>query len=403
MYPISKPQIGIRELISIVKPSRNSVRKFENAFARKIGAKHAVAFPYGRSGLFSILNALKISNSDVIVPAYTCIVVPNAVVYSGNKPVFVDVSLNDFNSTQEAIKKKITSKTKAIIVTHMYGYSVDVKKLRKAIPKDILIIEDSCLSILTKSKGKTIGSEGSGSEINFFSFNPSKQMTTIYGGIVTTNNQNYYKQIKRFRNANFKENRKLELKRLLFFLSNYFLYLKPIYSLVQYLYNNVPVLRKQIKWEKWTVNKIDMPADFKSIFTNMQAKIGLVQLSKLEDLNQKRKKLATIYDVHLKGIKAIRRPPLIEGATYSHYTVRYGKRDKLVEGLKKKGVNVGSAFDYSIPNTQAYAQYKVSSCPNSQKIAQTIINLPFYPSLNRNDVIKICKKIKNVVRSIEQR
>jgi len=403
MYPISKPQLGIDELISVIRPRRNAVKRFEDAFATKIGAEYAISFPYARSGLFSVLKSLGISNSEIIIPAYTCIVVPNAIVFSGNKPVFVDVSTKDFNATIQEIKKKITQRTKAIIATHMYGYPTDVKKLRRVIPKNILIIEDSCLSILTKTGNEVIGSKRAGSNINFFSFNPSKQMTTIYGGIVTTNNLEYYKKIKKFRDTYFKSCRKLRIKRLMFFLLNYLLYVKPVYSFMQYLYRTLPSIRSKIKWEKWTIKKIDMPSDSKLKFTDVQAEIGLIQLSKIEKFLQKRGELAAVYDKRLKGLSEIQLPPLMEGATYSHYTIRYAKRDKLAEALKVRGINVGSAFDYSIPDTPAYQQYKNSNCPNSKRIAQTIINLPFYPALSEKDIAKICKEIRRAVKNIEKK
>ena len=177
MYPVMKPQLGLAEILSVLKPNKNAIKDFEEAFAKKIGAKYAIAFPYARSGLYSALKILGIKNSEIIVPAYTCIVVPNTIVHSGNKPIFVDVSKKDYNLDIKLVKKSLTKKTKAVIPAHLFGYPLNVKKLKKILPKGVIVIEDSCLSLLTKIDGrKNIGAEG---EINFFFDEPFSKVEVV--------------------------------------------------------------------------------------------------------------------------------------------------------------------------------------------------------------------------------
>jgi len=121
MIPRLKPYFGIEELRSIFKKEENAVEKFEQEFARTFNAKYALSFRYGRSGLYALLKSLNIKNKEIIMPAYTCVVVAHAIVLSGNVPRFVDISLKDYNMNLEMIEKSINKNTGAILATHLFG------------------------------------------------------------------------------------------------------------------------------------------------------------------------------------------------------------------------------------------------------------------------------------------
>ncbi len=111
MIPRLKPCLGWRELVAALSPPRrDDVERFEQAFASEMGQKYAVAFPYGRTGLIVLLEALGLKNKEIICPAYTCVVVPHAIVFSGNTPVFVDSQEDDFNMNIDLLPDVITDK-----------------------------------------------------------------------------------------------------------------------------------------------------------------------------------------------------------------------------------------------------------------------------------------------------
>ena len=387
MYPIIKPNLGIRELVASITPGFDVIETFEDVFAKKIGRKYAIAFPYGRSALYSAFKALGIKGTEVLTPAYTCIVVQNAIVLSGNKPTFSDLDLKDFN-----MKIKGKQKEKIIVPTQLYGYPLDVKKIKKDNP-GAMIIEDSCLGPLSdynKIKSGTLG------DLAFFSFNISKHITTFDGGIILTDKKEYYDKIKKYRDKNYSNpNLGKKLRVWISFLSSYIVYNKIIYGLLQGLRDKIPSLGEATNMESWDLAKITLPNDNLEKMTKLQAKLGIVQLSRLEKHIQKRKKIAKWYNKYL---KVKEKSPLVKGAVYSHYNVLVKNRGTVIKELRKKGVNVGTAMDYSVPDTTAYKKYsKGKKFPNSKKVAAKIINLPFYYSLKERDVRKISKIINEVL------
>ena len=137
MIPRLKPTIGIKELVAALRPARmDDVERFEQDFASLMGQKYALAFPYGRTGMMLLFEALGFKEKEIICPAYTCVVVPHSIVYSGNTPIFVDCEQGGFNMDLGEAEKAITEKTGAIIATSLFGYPVDLDKL-DALKKNI--------------------------------------------------------------------------------------------------------------------------------------------------------------------------------------------------------------------------------------------------------------------------
>ena len=134
MIPRLKPYYNYEELVAALSFFReNSVSEFEKEFATKLNSEYALAFAYGRSALYAILKSLNISNQEIILPAYTCVVVANAIVHSGNIPRFVDISLDDYNMNLDLLEQNITEKTGAIIATHLFGYPLNVDLLNEIV------------------------------------------------------------------------------------------------------------------------------------------------------------------------------------------------------------------------------------------------------------------------------
>jgi len=193
-----KPYFSFEEIKSLLNQHENVIFEFERKFAEAVDSKYAITFPSGRSGLYSIFKALEISKGEVIIPAYTCIVVPPAILASDNVLRYVDISLGDYNMQIEDVQTVISKKTKAVVPTHMYGHFLDVKKLREVVGEDILIIEDAAQAILTKNVGRF-------GDAAFYSFNFEKQIFTFGGGMVTTNNEEIYEKLVSFKIKNSTE------------------------------------------------------------------------------------------------------------------------------------------------------------------------------------------------------
>lgn len=395
MIPVTRPDFGLSELAGLFSSFKGDslVKQFETEFARLIGARYALSFPYGRSALYALLKSQGLIGSEVIMPAYTCIVVSNAIVASENVPVFVDISLEDFNMDLEKMKESVSPRTKGVIATHMYGYLVDIESVRDIVPDDVLVIEDAALAFMSEHEDKKVGSFG---DAGFFSFNLGKQISTVEGAMVVTNNEEIYMKLESFRQQNFTYNSLMSLKRVLVLLISQVLYHPNFFGIVHKIWKKWGFLNKRTK--NWSLSDINMPKDYLDAFTAIQAAIGLAQLRRSKESVEKRRFLAQLYDQYLRNLEEIVLPPLVKGASYSHYTIRVKHRDRFREEMIKLGVYPGRVFDYCIPSTPSYHHIAKGNFNNSQEAASTILNLPLYPSMSIADVERVCKVVGKIVR-----
>ena len=197
MIPFYRPYYNYLELAAALRPGRARC-DLESAVAARAGARYGVAFAYGRVALMAAFKALGLTQAEVILPAYTCMVMGHAVVASGNHPIFVDIDLADYNMDIDALKRALTPRTRAVVATHMYGYPADVDAIRAAVGDERVIIVEDCAQSL-----HTLSSTGGGlrGDLGLFSFGPGKPISTFEGGILTTNSSDVYEKIKTYRDA----------------------------------------------------------------------------------------------------------------------------------------------------------------------------------------------------------
>jgi len=178
------------------------VKKFEKSFSIYNKKKFGVAVSNGTAALEIAIKSLNLKKgSEVIIPAFSIISTANAVIKNKLKPILVDCDLETWNMRSDETLKKITKKTKAIIITHIYGLPVDLKKiLQIAKKKNIIIIEDTAEVIGLKYNNKICGSFG---DLSTFSFYANKHITTGEGGMICTNSKKYYEKCKSLRNLSF--------------------------------------------------------------------------------------------------------------------------------------------------------------------------------------------------------
>ena len=183
------------------------VEEFENIFSKKIGQKYAISVCNGTAALEIAISSLKLKpGSEVLVPNLTIVSCLFAIIRNNLKPVFIDVNIDDFNINVEELEKKISKKTKALIMVHTYGLASNISKILKLKKKyGFKIIEDCAEGVGLKYNGKYIGNFG---DLSTFSFYSNKLITTGEGGCILTNNKKYYKRCLSYRNLSFgKKNR----------------------------------------------------------------------------------------------------------------------------------------------------------------------------------------------------
>ena len=342
--PHSKPYIDHREqeVIRKVLESKylsqgREVEKFENEIAAFIGVKYACAVSSGTSALHLALVSLNIKKGDeVIIPSFVCTALLNSVNYVGAKPVITDINSYDYNISLKDLKKKITRKTKAIILPHMFGLPADLDRI---ISFGIPVIEDCAHSIGANYKGKKIGSFGITS---IFSFYATKMLCTGEGGMILTNNKNLITKIKDLREYDKKKN----------------------YEIC-----------------------------FNYKITDLQAVIGRIQLKKINEIIKRRKEIARKYDLEFAGL-SIELP--VRFSDRDHVFFRYvikakGNAEYYIDKFKK------SRIVAELPVFKPIHKYlKLKNYPESEKAWKISISIPIYPSLRNSQISKIIKTVKRI-------
>jgi perosamine synthetase len=390
-----RPDFNWQEISAAFSSGKdNDIELFEQSFADKMGQDYGIAFPYGRTGLICLLEALGIHGKEIICPAYTCIVVPHAITFSGNTPVFVDSQPVDFNMNLDLVLEAVTEKTGAIIATSIFGYPVDLDRLaqiREQYPS-LVIIQDCAHSFAAKWRGRPVQKKGAAA---IFGLNISKLASSIFGGIVTTDDVDLAKKIRNSRKTKLTPaTRSKSFRRLFYLLTVYPTFWPPVYGLINWL--------ERSNWLDYFVkyyddSLIDMPKDYLEQFTNIEARVGLVQLEKYDKIIDHHRKMAAFYNKHLSNCPGLELPPAIAGATYSHYVVKVKNRAAVLSHALAHGIQLGWLIEYSIPDLPAYAKGQSGNFPVSSKFADETINLPLWPDK------KICARVAEVCRDAVQK
>ncbi len=379
MIPRFKPSLGWGEFRALFRFRRNVVQKFEVAFAGAFHSKTAVAFSYGRSAQWAFFKALGISNAEIIMPAYTCSVVAHAVTLSGNIPRFVDIVSGNYNMNLELIQSLINQNTRAVIATHTFGYPENVERIadivkdaEKKYGNKIWIIQDCCHSFGATWKGRPVSMSG---DVAVYAFNISKIMTSIFGGMLTFQDEELGNKVRKWRDENYKKAGFLKtIKRRLYLLAIYVAFNEKIYGFTWWLQEKTPILNALTK-SFHLDEKIHFPPDYLEFMLDVEAEVGLVQLTKYPSIIENRRKNALWYDQNLKKREGWTFPPIVEGATYSHFAIHVQDRKKVVDEMAKNGIHIGELIQYSIPNMSTYNVLK-DQCPISLVCSKTTINMP---------------------------
>jgi dTDP-4-amino-4,6-dideoxygalactose transaminase len=407
LIPSFKPYLGKEELLAAMGGQKGALTRFENDFARSFQTRYAIAFPYGRSGLWALFQALGLERAEIIMPAYTCVVVAHAIVLSNNIPRFVDISFHDYNMNLDQVESAISEKTRAIIPTHLFGYPLDLDHLREIVDAaearwghKIWVIQDCAHSFGARWRGKLVCTEG---DAALFGLNISKLITSIFGGMVTTNSPELYEKLRAFRDKYFLQPGRLKRIRRFFYLASaYAAFNDHIYGITNFLKEKTSLLNK------FTIayhldGAIRFPPDHLEQMGNIEARVGLVQLQKYDQIMRDRWQNVLYFDQHLKDLSYLEVPPVVKGATYSHYVIRVPDRQAVLKAFGRKGIELGELIQYSIPHMYAYKTYVgKQNFPNSYLCSKSTINLPIHAGLDDHHRKKIVTGFREIAPTLNQ-
>lgn len=345
------------------------VAEFESKFSCRHDVKHALAVTSCTTGLHLILTAMGIGPGDeVIVPAFTWVATANVVVYCGATPIFVDVDRKTYNIDPKQVSERITPKTKAIILVHLFGLCADVSAIEKVLPDTVKIIEDAACAAGAVYGGKSAGALGAAAA---FSFHPRKSITTGEGGMVTTNDSELADLMNKMRNhgASISEEQRHHGPKP---------YILPDFNLLGFNYR----------------------------MTDMQGAVGIVQLEKLDSFIDDRTKWASWYCEQLADIEWLSLPeePLNgkhgwqSFVTYVDPIKAPMSRNDIMEILQDKGISTrpGTHAVHMLGLYQDRFSLNPDDYPAAKDCDANTMAIPLHNRMNKDDYEYVVSAIKDL-------
>ncbi len=366
MIPLFKPSMGDEEVNAVGEVLRSGwiglgpkTVEFEKKFAEYIGVKHAVAVNSCTAALHLALEVLGVYSWEVIVTPITFVSTAMVINYTKAKPVFADIERGTLNIDPKEIERKITLETKAIIVVHYGGHPCEMDEIMKIAKKyNLKVIEDCAHACGAEYKGKKVGSIG---DIGCFSFHAVKNLATGDGGMITLNDSELDKHLRKKRWMGISKD----------------------------------TFQRTDKVYDWYYEIGEL--GYKMHMNDINAAIGLIQLNKLEKMNARRKEIVKNYNKAFKKLKWISLPVKKDyvKSAYHNYALKVKNRDKFIVYLKEKGISTGVHYT-PLHLHPFYKNHKIK-LPVAEKVYDSLILLPIFYDLTdkeQNYIIDCVKKFK---------
>lgn len=351
-----------------------AVNNFEKKVADYVGAKYAVAFSNGTAALHGACFAAGIGEGDeVITTPMTFAASANCILYQGGRPVFADIDSRTYNIDPNEIRKKVSSKTKAILPVDFTGQPVNLNEIMDiAKEHDLIVIEDAAHALGATYKNRKIGNIA---DMTMFSFHPVKHITTGEGGIITTNNKVYYEKLLQFRTHGITRNASLLSE-------NH----GPWYYEMQFL-------------------------GFNYRMTDIQASLGYSQLDKLDKFVERRRQIVERYNKVFDSLEEVISPyQHTDGNSSWHlYIIQLRSEiltiDRKQFFLELQQANIGVNVHYIPVHLLPYYQelgYNKTDYPNAEELYEHIITLPLFPTMRDEDVDYIIETVREIVEKYQK-
>ena len=371
MIPYGKQTIeqdDIQAVVDVLKSdfltTEPKIAEFEQTVADYVGAKYAVAISNGTSALHAACFAAGIEPGDeVITTPLTFAASANCVLYCGGTPVFADVDPKTYNIDPEDIQRKITDRTKAIIAVHLAGQPCDMDAIHSiAREHGLIVIEDGAHALGSVYKGKKVGSM---SDMTTFSFHPVKPITTGEGGMIVTDNEDFYKKMILFRSHGITRDDSMMTR------------------------NDGP----------WFYQQFNLGYNYR--ITDIQCALGCSQMKKLDRFLARRKESVARYNEAFADCDNIITPYQLSDTEsgWHLYIVQVKKCDRrqVFENMRENGIGVNVHYIpvYMHPYYQEHG-YENVHCANAEEIYSHIISLPLYPGLTSEQQDYVIDTLKSL-------
>jgi perosamine synthetase len=371
--PLSAPDIAegdIEAVVDVLRTPRLSIgprmTEFEEAVAEVAGVPYGIAVSSGTAGLHLCLSALGIGEGDeVMLPSFTFIAAGNAVLYQRAKPVFADIEHINLNLDAGRLEKKITPRTRAILVVHTFGHPADLDPIMEIARKHgLAVIEDACEAIGAKYRGRTVGGIG---DFGVFGFYPNKPITTGEGGMVVTRDARYAETMRALRNQG------------------------------------------RMAGDGWLEHSL---LGYNYRLSEINCALGVAQVKRLGLILEEREAVAMRYAKALQSIPEVIVPPLkIEGGRlcWFVFVVRLAAqftradRDSICDQLTARGIGCGRYFAplHLQPLFAEYANAR-GNLAVTEQVADRTLALPFFNRLTDEQISEVCRTLQEAIQDASQ-
>ena len=373
--------LALRLLVSRdITDNAQALAEYERRFGEISGTRHAVSFGAGRMALFAILEALGITAGDeIVIPAFTCVVVPNAILYSGAKPIYVDIEPSTFNIDVAKIEAAITRKTKALYAQHTFGLPCDVAGIRQiAARHHLAVIEDGALALGSATGDGLVGSLG---DVAFFSTDHTKTISTHLGGMAVTNDPLLAGRLRSIQQRTSFLPASITRRMLLTFLVEYALFAPPVLWIGRSLYR--VLIKSGVLFYFSDELQTSKPSayPYPCRLSSAQAEIGIRQLIAFQGNAQHRRAMVDWLESRVQW--NTRRMADLQRAVLLRYSF-------LVQDRPAFEARFANRFDLGIWFTSVVhcrdqaldlVGYEANSCPVAEYVTRHIVNVPTHPRI----------------------
>ncbi|HEY3176828.1 MAG TPA: DegT/DnrJ/EryC1/StrS family aminotransferase [Candidatus Polarisedimenticolia bacterium] len=372
MIPVFRPSYGEEEVEAVRRVLASGwaglgpeTQRFEEAFGAYIGVPHALATNSCTAALHLAMIAAGVEGGEVISPSLTFVSTNHAILYAGARPVFADVEEETLTIDADAVERLITPRTRAITAVHYGGHPARMDRLREiASSRGISLIEDAAHACGAAFRGQKVGSLG---DIACFSFHAVKNLATGEGGMLTFSRADLESRLRRLRWLGIDRS----------------------------TYDRAGSGRTY----SWSYEVEEL--GFKYHMNDIPAAIGLVQLAKLETMNQRRRAIAALYDEAFQQCGGIRTPVTRDGVVNAthNYVIRVDeeRRQPLIDRLAQRGIAAGVHY---IPN-HLYALYAGDRCrlPVTERVFKTLVTLPLFPDMTQEQIERVIEAVRSFTQA----
>jgi perosamine synthetase len=365
---------------------------YELAFAEKLGeGARAFAFWKGRAALEAVLRAFGVSEGDeVIVPGFTCVVVPDAVRRVGAAPIFADIEEQGYNVDLAQIESLVTPRTRAVICQHTFGIVADLGSLVPLCERNgLLLIEDCAHALGAYYRGTHVGLVG---HAGFFSSQWSKPYTTGLGGMAVAARKDVAEKLDVVYRQSKSPSRAARARLWVQFMVYSRFFSPRLYWTAQATIRGLSKVGLFVGSSSTAELTGEVPVDHDWLMGPSQQKWGLRELARQDAVFAHRKHIAALYDREMakQGRPALARP---EGSMLLRYPVKVGNKLELLDKAKSERVELGSWFEtplHPLPLSEhPRLGYRVGQCPNAERAARETVNLPLHAQITAEEALRV--------------